>query len=132
MGANILLLSALLLGVGMVNLMFDTAAAEEKPPVRAWVTVDLLDDGVVSLRPFCVSEQAMVLDYYLLVEKKGSGGSSMNKQTGKVEVSPGLEKGLGTISLKMAMQDRCRVQLKIMAKGRLVADEDFWLGPSGR
>jgi hypothetical protein len=94
--------------------------------------VEPLDNGVVRLQPFCASEQAMVLDYYLMVEKKGAGGASLNKQAGKVELLPRLEKSLGTISIKMAMHDRCRVQLKIMAQGQLVADEDFWLGPSGR
>lgn len=116
----------------MASLMFGDAAAQEKPLVRAWVAVEPLGEGMVRLRPFCASEQAMALDYYLLVEKQGSGGSSQSRQAGRAEVLPRQEKGLGAVSIGMGTRDRCRVQLKIMAKGQLVADEDFWLGPSER
>lgn len=87
---------------------------------------------MVRLKPFCVSDQSMLLDYYLLVEKMSTGSTSLSRQVGKAELAPLEEKDLGSVTIKLGAHDRCRVQLKVMAQGRLVADEDYWLRPSDR
>jgi hypothetical protein len=131
--SKVFLLSTLCLGLGMASLLlYNSAAGSQSPLVRAWVAFEPMGDGVVLMKPYCISDHPMQANYYLLVDKKGPGGSSQSKQAGKAELKALEEKGLSTVSIKLGAQDRCWVQLKIMAQGRLVADEDYWLGPSGR
>lgn len=131
MSHRLMLLSSVCLGLGLVASLFSTAPAAEDS-VRAWVSVQRLEGGLLLLKPFCQSNKAMTLEYYLLVEKKGRSNSSVSKQAGQVKAQPDKPMGLSSTSLNLGKDENCRVQLKIMAGRLLLADEEFWLGPSGR
>lgn len=131
MSHRLLLIGSVCLGLGLVAGLWGSARAAESS-VRAWVTVQHLEGGLLLLKPYCQSSQTMTLDYYLLVEKKGSSNSSLSKQAGQVQAAAGQPTSLSSTSLNLGKGENCRVQLKIMAGQRLLADEEFWLGPSGR
>lgn len=131
MSHRLLLLSSVCLGLGLVASLFGAAPAAEDS-VKAWVSVQRLEGGLLLLKPFCQSHKAMSLEYYLLVEKKGRSSSSLNKQAGRVQAEPDKPMGLSTTALNLGENENCRVQLKIMAGNLLLANEEFWLGPSGR
>lgn len=131
MSHRLLLLSSVCLGLGLVAGLLGSSQAAEAS-VRAWVAVQRLDGGLLLLKPYCQSSQTMTLEYYLLVEKKGRSNSSLSKQAGQVHAPAGQPTGLSTSSLNLGEGENCRVQLKVMAGRRLLADEEFWLGPSGR
>jgi|DewCreStandDraft_4_1066084.scaffolds.fasta_scaffold94050_2 hypothetical protein len=131
MGHRLLLLGSVCLGLGFLASWLGAATAAENS-VRAWVSVQRLEGGLVLLRPFCQSREAMSLEYYLLVEKKGLGNSSLNKQAGRVQAEPNKPMGLSTTTVNLGENENCRVQLRIMAGSLLLANEEFWLGPSAR
>ena len=131
MSHRLLLIGSVCLGLGLVVGLWGAGQAAEAS-VRAWVAVQHLDNGLLLLKPYCQSSQSMKLDYYLLVEKKGRSNSSLSKQAGQVHAPAGQPTGLSTSSLNLGEGENCRVQLKVMAGRRLLADEEFWLGPSGR
>lgn len=131
MSHRLLLLGSICLGLGFMASWLGSATAAENS-VRAWVSVQRQEGGMLLLKPYCQSNEAMSLEYYLLVEKRGRGNSSLNQQIGRVLAEPGKPMGLSTTAVNLGENENCRVQLKIMAGNLLLASEEFWLGPSAR
>ncbi len=129
--SKLLLVGCLGMSFVLTAISHAQASAEDKR-IRAWVSVERGENGMVVLQPKCNSQQAMAVSYYLIVEKMSQGGTSISKQAGAADLQPDVEHDLGVVSINLNPADRCRVQLQVIAQGRVVAQDDFWLGPYGQ
>ncbi|HEX2255437.1 MAG TPA: curli-like amyloid fiber formation chaperone CsgH [Afifellaceae bacterium] len=93
-----------------------TVAGVGTDPVRCEVRATAIPGGV-RLKGSVASDKALAGSYALRVEKRGSGGSSSNMQSGEFEVAAGAEEIVSEVGLGLERGASYRAELTVRWPG---------------
>ena len=120
---KMLTLLSVLLGVCL--LCPHLVEARSNSNLDAWIETSKMEDGSLMIRPMCLAQSKMMVEYFLTVIKEGPTGMSLSSQSGRASLSPQIEKILCELSLGLEPKSTCRLRLEISRQGKVVIAKEF-------
>jgi hypothetical protein len=80
--------------------------------------------GTLKVEPTVQGPAGASLRYEIQTVREGSGGRSNSSQSGSVRLGQDGAAKLASTSVSVTPQDRYRVQVKLLERGRVVAEEE--------
>jgi hypothetical protein len=80
--------------------------------------------GTLRVEPRVEGPAGATLRYEIRTTKEGASGSSNSSQSGSVRLSEDGSAKLATTSVSVTPQDRYRIHVKLLERGRVVAEEE--------
>jgi hypothetical protein len=80
--------------------------------------------GTLSVEPRVHGPAGAALNYEIRTVKEGAGGRSSSSQSGSVRLGDDGAARLASTSVSVSPQDRYRIQVKLLERGRVVAEEE--------
>jgi len=81
-------------------------------------------DGTLHVAPTVRGPAGAALRYEIRTTRQGASGSSSSSQSGSVRLGPDGVGKLATTNVSVTPQDRYRIQVKLLDRGRVVAEEE--------
>jgi hypothetical protein len=86
--------------------------AIEAIPVEVWIEWRSRPRAAVVV-PYVRGQEKALIDYQVLIRRKGSSGATQIQQTGDAELQPSLAKPLGELLISRDPGDSCTVFVRI-------------------
>jgi hypothetical protein len=80
--------------------------------------------GTLKVEPTVQGPAGAALRYEIRTTREGAGGRSNSSQSGNVRLGEDGSAKLATTSVSVTPQDRYRIHVKLLERGRVVAEEE--------
>jgi transcription elongation GreA/GreB family factor len=91
--------------------------AAEATPIEVWLEWRQRPRAAVVM-PYVRAQDKALVDYHVLIKRKGASGSVQVEQTGDAQLQPSLAKPLGEVLISREPGDTCTVFVRVTERGQ--------------
>lgn len=98
--------------------------AQAADAFRAWLDVNRQGESLTVV-PYATADKAAEIRYRFTARKRGTSGTSENRQAGRAALIPGMETPLSRLHLRIAANDRYTLEVEVFFEGMRVARDSL-------